>query len=330
MGTVRRIAKNSFFVFTGEIIMRLIAFFAGLILIRYLGSADFGMYSLIYTFISFFQIFMDMGIDSIIVRELAKDAKKGEELIGNGVTLKFFFSLVGIILCWVILQGMHYPLDIKMLIYIASLGMVFSFGTLFNDIFQAKLVMQYPTVINIMMKVILTALTIIFIFLKAKLFYFILINLAVYIAQVMIIFYQARKLLPVRLRMNFEIWKELLRQSWPLAVSTFFISIYTRIDQLLLFSMKGKEELGFYAASVKLAELPSVLVGAFIVSVFPLFSEYYVASPEAFKKIYEKSFKYLMMFIIPVAMLLMLYSRQVILACYGQSFLPSRISLAIL
>lgn len=330
MSTVKKVAGNSLVIFIGNIIERIIGFFVTLILIRYLGSGNFGKYSLIYAFLSFFDIFTNMGIDSIITRELSKDYKKGAELMGNAITLKLLLSLTGIILCWSILQWMHYPAEIKLLIYLASLSMVFSFGTLFNNIFQVKLLMKYPTLIAIIMKILFAVSTIILIFLKAGLFYFILMNLLIYIIQVIFIYYQSRKFLHIRVAMDLGIWKELLKDSWPLAISTIFAVIYTRIDQIMLFSMKGKDALGFYAAAVKLAELPIILAGVFMASVIPLLFKYAKTSPELFKRTYEISFKYLMIFIIPIAMIATLYSRQIILACYGQSFLPSGVAMAIL
>jgi O-antigen/teichoic acid export membrane protein len=131
-------------------------------------------------------------------------------------------------------------------------------------------------------------------------------------------------------KIDLGIWKELLKNSWPLALSVVFMSICARIDQVMLFQMKGKEELGFYAAAVKLAESPFMIAGAFLASVFPLLFEYAVTSPDVFKRIYQISFKYLMIFIIPIAVMTTLYSKQIILVCYGRDFLPSQIALAIL
>lgn len=65
-------------------------------------------------------------------------------------------------------------------------------------------------------------------------------------------------------------------------------------------------------------------------STIPLLYKYAQTSPGSFKKIYESSFKYLMIFIMPVAVIVTLYSRQIILICFGQAFLPSQYGLAIL
>lgn len=330
MSIVRKVAKNIFFILTGNIIERIIGFFVLLILVRYLGSGDFGKYSLIYAFINFFQIFTAMGIDCVILRELSRDFKRGTEFISSAVTLKLLFSLIGILLCWIILQWMHYPADIKLLIYIASLGMLFSFGTLFNNVFQAKLLMASITGITIATKILLGILTIVFILLKASLFYFIFINLLVYIVQIITTYYFSKRFLIFRVKMNLGVWKELLKHSWPLIFITIFVSIYTRIDQIILFHFKGKEELGFYASAVKLVELPLLVVSAFLLSAFPLFSKYAITSLDSFRRAYEACLKYLMIFFAAIAMMTTLFSKQIILVCFGENFLPSQKALAIL
>ncbi len=166
MSTIKKVAKNSLIIFTGEIIIRIITFFITLTVIRYLGSGDFGKYSLVYAFLSFFQIFVGTAIDPIILRELSRNPQKGGELIGSAITLRFFFSLIGLILCWITLQWMHYPADIKLLIYLASLWLPFSFGLSFDNIFQAKLLMKYVTVAMVIMKILIAIFTIMLIFLK--------------------------------------------------------------------------------------------------------------------------------------------------------------------
>lgn len=330
MSTVRKVAKNTLFFLTGNIIERIIGFFITLILIRYLGSGNFGKYSLVYAFPALFQFFTIMGIDPIVLRELSQDSKKGAELIGNAIILKILFSLIGLFLCWTILQWMNYPPDIKILIYLVSLSMVFSSGMLLTNIFYAQLLIKYPIMIAIAMRVLHAMFVFILIFLKATLFYFILINLLIYILHVFFIYYQSKKILYFQVAINLKMWKELLKNSLPLAISSIFISIYVRIDQVMLFRMKGQEEVGLYAAAVKIAELPAVLAVFFLVSVVPLLSKYAKTSPDLFKKTYQMVFKYLMIIIMPVAILTMLYSKQIILICYGRDFFPSQVALAIL
>lgn len=330
MSTVTKVTKNSLFLFATIIIERLISLFITVIFVRYLGSGDFGKYSIVYAYLSFFQVFMSMGMDYIIIRELSRDSQKGAEFVGSAVTLRFLFSLIGVLLSWVILQWIRYPEDVKLLIYLASIVMFFSAGTLFYNIFQAKLLMAQFGVISMVIKIFLALFTIVLILLKAKLFYFILIASLITIIQIIFIYYYSGRFLQVKIAMDFRVWRELLRNSWPLVISTVFISILTRIDQVMLFFMKGKEDLGLYAAAVKLIELPNLILGVFMTSVFPLLSQYAKTSPDSFKKIYEITFKYPMVFIMPIAVMTTIYSKQIVIACYGQSFFLSWPAMAIL
>jgi O-antigen/teichoic acid export membrane protein len=330
MSVVRNAANNSLFVFISEVAVRIISFFVTIVLIRYLGSAGFGKYSLVFAFLTFFQIFGDMAVDPIVLRELSRDKGKGSEFLNSAVTLKFSFSIVGLILCWIILQWMNYPADIRMFIYVASLGLLFSFGTLLNTAFQAQLLMKYVVTVTIIMKVVFAIFTILLILLKSGILYFVMLNLIISIAQVIFIYFQSKRILRITLKIDFGIWKQLIKQSWPIALSTFFAGIYTRVNQIMLFRLRSEEELGFYAAGTKITELPIMLAAVFMVSVIPLLSRYAKASPDLFQKTYEKSFKYLMLFIMPVAVLTTVYSKQIILIVYGNSFLSSHTAVAIL
>lgn len=48
--------------------------------------------------------------------------------------------------------------------------------------------------------------------------------------------------------------KKLLREGWPLIFSSLSVAIYMRIDQVMLLSMAGPEQSGYYAAAVRLSE----------------------------------------------------------------------------
>jgi len=113
-------------------------------------------------------------------------------------------------------------------------------------------------------------------------------------------------------------------------INAVFISIYTRVDQVMLFSHSGNEQLGFYAAAVKLAEMPLMIVAAFLTSIFPVLCKHAVTDSPAFKKVYEIGFKYMMIVFSIIAMMAMLYSRQIILVCYGSKFIFSHTALAVL
>jgi O-antigen/teichoic acid export membrane protein len=106
--------------------------------------------------------------------------------------------------------------------------------------------------------------------------------------------------------------------------------IYSRIDQIMLFKMKGAKAVGYYAAAVKLTEIFNIIPVAFMTSIFLLFSKYFVTSQEKLEKTYKLSFKYLSTAIMPIAVGISILSEPIIRLIYGEQFLGSSLALRIL
>lgn len=330
METVRRIARNTGVIFAGQIANGLIWFVAVIFLARYLGASNFGIFSFVFAYLGFFAILMDLGMYAIIVREISRDRARADRLIGNAIIMKIILSLFALGLACFIISFLHYPFNTKLLVYVASLSFLFSFATLYGLIFQVSLRMEYPTMVNIFSGLLKLALFLYLIFLKAPLLWFIIAGVIINLPGLFIIRYLSRRFVRPKFEINFEIWKNLLKESWPLALTATFIMIYTRIDQLMLFQMKGAQAVGYYSAAVRLPEALVIFPVAFMASVFPLMSRYFKISKEFLTRSYTLSFKYMMMLIIPIAVGTALLSRPIISLIYGERFLPSAPALSIL
>jgi len=106
--------------------------------------------------------------------------------------------------------------------------------------------------------------------------------------------------------------------------------IYVRIDTVMLSMMKGDAVVGWYNAAYNIVlgvkPIPQLLMNA----LFPLMSSYFVSSKDSLKVVYEKSFKYLFILGLPLAVGITLLADRIILLLYGQQFYPSIIALQIL
>jgi len=76
---VQRVAKNTGIVITGELIFRLVSLVVTIYLARYLGTAGFGKYSFVFAYLAFFNIITDLGLQTILVREMAREPTRAPE-----------------------------------------------------------------------------------------------------------------------------------------------------------------------------------------------------------------------------------------------------------
>ena len=145
-----KIAKNTGIVIASKIIRGLIEMATVILLARYLGASDFGIYSFVFAYLGFFSIVTHLGIDDILVREISQDRARADKLSGNALIIKIILSLFAIALAAIIISFLGYPLDTKLLVYVASLSFLFSFRTVYDRIFRVELKMIYPSLAEVL------------------------------------------------------------------------------------------------------------------------------------------------------------------------------------
>jgi O-antigen/teichoic acid export membrane protein len=329
MSTIRKVAKNTGIIMAGDIINKIISLFLIIYLARYLGAIGYGKYSFVFAFLSFFGVITDLGINTIITRDIAKDKSRTGKLVGNASTLKLFLSIIAIVFAMILIRAMGYPEDTKAYVYVLALTLAFdAFGGLYSSIFQANLEIKYGVIAGLVYSILSAALIIGIIFSKGTLLQIIIVITFSKLISFFISYSYSRKFIIPRLDFDFSVCKYLLKESWPLAFTGIFIMIYARIDQVMLSRMIGDEAVGYYSAAVNLVESLGMIPLDFMISIFPFLAVSF--GKEEHTKIYELSFRYMNIIIIPIAFGTTLLSKPIIWFFYGNNFLPSVPALQVL
>lgn len=323
MDTVGRIAKNTGVIIIGDFICKLISLVVVIYLARYLGSSGFGKYSFIFAYVSFFRILTDLGIDTIIVREVSRDTSIKDIYIGNAIIMKAFLSMLAFVSSILVISALGYPLLTRELVFIYSITLLFAASSPLGDMFQVNLKMEYATLIRIATQI-LSAVFIFWVIFtnKGLVDLFVYLVLSALLGVILAIYYSKQFVKP-KFEVDLGIWRMILGESWPLALNAVFITLFLRIDVVMLSKMVGDSAVGLYSAAVNLSEAFNIIPIAFMISLFPLMSQYFKTSKESLKKSYDLSFKYLVSIIIPIAVGTSILTEPIILSVYGSKFLPS-------
>ena len=132
------------------------------------------------------------------------------------------------------------------------------------------------------------------------------------------------------MEIDLNLWKFLIIEAIPLTLSSVFLLVAFKVDTVLLQMINGNEAVGFYNAAFSLMTALSFLPSVYVVAIFPLLSQLNVSSKEMLKISYEKSFKYLLIIGLPIAVGTTLIAGPIILLIYKSAFTPSIIALQIL
>ncbi len=140
-----------------------------------------------------------------------------------------------------------------------------------------------------------------------------------------------KKITPLNLRREMSLWKQLLRSAWPIGLSSLFMTVYARIDMVML-SLFGisPAEIGWYAVPVKIVEMFSLFPLLIMAGLFPIFSVLTSEDRETLKRTYQKALIYLTMVSIPLVLSTYILSDSWVVFFFGPAFTHSAPSLKIL
>jgi O-antigen/teichoic acid export membrane protein len=332
MDTIQRIAKNTGVLLSSQIVSYILGFLYVMYTVRYLGAEGFGILSFALAFTSILGVFADLGLSTLTVREVARDKSLTGKYLGNIAVIKVILVVVTYGLITLVINLLGYPeLTIKV-VYFIALSVVFnSFTNMFYSIFQAYEKMEYRSLGQILNSVLLLFGALIAISQGYSVIWFACTYFFVsFLLFVYTFFISIWKFITPKLEINLNFWKPTVKQALPFFLSAVVDLIAFRIDIVMLSMMKGDKVAGWYSAAYRLMEVLLFIPAAFASSIYPVLSNSYVSSQNFLKFAYQKSFHYLFIIGIPIAIGTTLLADKIILFIYKGDFVHSIITLQIL
>ncbi|MCX7821526.1 MAG: flippase, partial [Brevinematales bacterium] len=250
--------------------------FVGVWTARYLGPAGYGMLNYAVAFVSLFGALATLGLDQIVVRELVHAPQDEGKLVGTSFFLKLIGGFVVLFLSTIVAMILHHG-DVRtiLMIFFVSLGMVAQAFLAIDFFFQSKILSKYTVIAQNIAFFAVSIIKVILILTGQAVEWFAGMSLIeALVAGVFLVFFYNRKGGHIsNWKFDSDVAKKLLRDSWPLILSSVAIMIYMRIDQVMIRNMLGEKEVGWYSAAVSLSEVWYFIPGIITASVFPTILE---------------------------------------------------------
>lgn len=332
MPETRLIAKNFAMLYSGEIIGQILSFFLVIAIAHYFGSIGLGKYSFAISFVTLFLIVADMGLPTLITKEVAKDKRLTKLHLTKTFTLKLILNAAAFIITVISIFFMRKDYEIILLVALAAIAMFFfNLAGIYRAIFQAYEIMKYEAYLKIIERIIAVGLGI-FLLYKGygltALFIVLIFSNAVYYFTIYIL--TKIKVSDTSFLIDAKTWKQNLTNSMPFWITIVFITLYFKIDTVMLAFMKGFEDTGWYNAAVKIIEVITRFPFLLNVAIFPALSKLHTFSYNKTKMLFEKSIYYMIAIALPVTTGLILLSDRIIIYVYSPTFNNSIAPLQIL
>lgn len=319
----RRYAFNTSWLMAEKILRMFVGLFVGIWVARYLGPDQFGLLSYAQSFVFLFTAVATLGLDSIVVRELVRSQEQHGILIGSAFGLKLLGALLVLPVLFLAVQFTGNDTFTNLLVFLIASATIFQSFNVIDFFYQARVQSKYVAIANSVVLAISSLVKITLILNQAPLIAFALMTLfdSVLLSLGLIFFYKSQSKLKVsNWHFKWSVAKRLLSDSWPLLLSGFVISVYMKIDQVMIKEMLDAEAVGLYASAVKLSEawyfIPMVIAN----SIFPAIIAAKASNKDLYVQRLQDLYKLMIWGGIFIAIIITPTSSFLVGSLYGESY----------
>ena len=332
MSQIKTIFKNLSWLMVSQIIASICGFIWTVLITRYLGVSDYGILGFAISLTGILAITIDFGMSTHIIRHIATDYDSAPKYLGNVIPLKSLLSIGTLVLTLIILillKSNELTITITLLFTIERI--INSFIALLNGSFQAFEEGKYQGIGNSILNLLLFAFIIISVYTDLGIYGITISYLIANLIALIYLYYVFNKnITKPKFEFDKDFCKKVIIISIPFAATSILYSIYYSIDVVMLNQMVGNYATGIYNATYKLISILTLFYSVYAAVVYPVMSKMFKNDKKLLIITFEKSIKYLMLIIIPIAIATMIYSTDIIQFIYGHEYDAAAAPLSIL
>jgi O-antigen/teichoic acid export membrane protein len=324
-GGFRRYFANTGWMFFGQMFSLLISFFIGAWLARYLGPQNFGVLSFSMSFAGLFSFIASMGIDGILSRELVKFPEKENELMGTSLGLKIIGGSAAFLLSFSAAFLFEQDPLIRLLIILFSFTFILQAIGIIGIFFQAKVWAKKVIKVQLFAMAVSSVLKILAIIFGLGVNWIMLIYVldSVWGGWGLILVYRKNGLRIRKWKFNWKLALGILVDAWPMMLSGAALSIYMKIDQVMIGNMLGETKVGLYAAAVKISEIWYFIPVIICTSLFPAIVNAKMSDNVLYKKRLHDLYWLMFFLASALAFPISILAKPIVALLFGQRYLPA-------
>lgn len=292
-------------------------------LARYLGPADFGIYSLAVSYGLIFGLLSNLGLDPVIVREVARDQEKTGLYFSHSILLKLGAGIISILFISLVTRFIGYPEETTSAILIFSMVLlVMPLNASQKAVFQARQKMGYLALMKSLSPVINFTLVLGMMWAGFQVQWILGIHFisGLIIFIVFYIFVFKPEFSSFKWPETSKLFIPLIQNAAPFILNGIVYVINARFDVLILSILVGVEAVGLYNAANELIMVLLMIPTTVSTVLFPVFSAEFKKSENRLAEMGSFSFKVINNIGIPAGAGLFILAPEIIPFLFGSEY----------
>ncbi len=297
---------------------------------RHLGPADFGLLNFAVALTALFSAIAAFGLPSVIVRDVISRPQERDIILGSALLLRLIGGATALALVVLTVQLIGCR-DSTAIVLIAGLAVLPQAWDVIDYDYQARLQARSIVIARNTAFATLAVLRVTLVLLGAPVIWFAW-ALCGEAALNALLFIRRSRADGFSIALSAATRQELRRlaaTSWPLVIAGLSVSVYMRIDQVMLGQMMGNLGVGMFSAAVRVSEALYFLPVAIATSVAPALTALYHRSTAEYERRFLQVTRTLFWAALGVALVFAVFSKPIVLALYGVKYAAAAPVLAI-
>ena len=261
------------------------AIFVSIYVARYLGPEKFGVLSYALAIVAIFMAVSRLGMESILVRDLAKFPEQTKAYMGTAFGIMVIAAIAGLVILSTLVYFFESDAQTKIYIWIIATGLLFQTLLVVDYGFQAQVKAKFSSIAKSIALAISSSIKIYLVWTQADLQAFAIAYAVDHtiVAIMLLSMHFSQKQTSFLFGFKKTLIKPLLKSAWPMVLAAVASVLYMRIDQVMIKHMLDAHELGLYAAATKVYEGWIVIPYAISISLMPAIVKLKSSSPEQYE-----------------------------------------------
>lgn len=327
------VSKNVSWILIQNIFSMICSVFVTAIVARHYGAAGYGYINFAQSFVALFSFIAIMGTNHIIMKNLSEDKIEDGIVLGSNLFIRIILAIISLLVS----QGISlliYDKDINILILLFNLNTILCSFDVFSYYAQSKMQNKYISISKIISITVFSILKLLVIFLDLNINFFVLTYLIETIIYSILLYISYRKISSnrnVKWKIDYLYIKELLKKGKYYALASLMVTIYLRIDQVMLGTMiSDKSQVGIYSAAVRISEIWTFVPISIITSYKPIIINEKEKSKAKYDKELSKLYNIVSFVCFLFVVIICVFGKLGIYILYGNEYSNAYIPLIIL
>jgi O-antigen/teichoic acid export membrane protein len=301
-----------------------------LVVVRALGTEGFGQWSTIFAVTQIATNFGELGLSQVAVGRAAREPTREGDWLGALVSLRVMLaipatiaSLVAILLIAPTRESQIAGALIAMTVLLAAPAAV-------TAAFQLRVRNDISMAILTLGSVLWAAGAIAVSLLSGGIEAFAAVFLAVAAITTSASLLLARRSVSIRHMSSRELWRPLMRVGLGVGAAGILVTLYVKLDQVLVFELAGAHEAGLYGAVYRILDQIQFIPISVMTTLFPLIASAYPGDPLRVRSLFQTAGEYLTMASLPVLAFTIVAAAPIVQLLFGSQFAQAAPALPIL